>query len=103
MGDHGTPYARFERALRAGNLLNAEAAARDLHKVNLIDALKLVILYGEKRDRKFEPAARRWLVRLLEEKRLSLDEAKVAAEWLALLAGDDADLAAGSLARLVYR
>jgi len=28
---------------------------------------------------------------------------KIAAEWLSLLVGDDADLAVGSLAQLVYR
>jgi hypothetical protein len=103
VGDHGSTYARFKRAVKAGSVLNAESAARDLKTVTLADALALVCLYAAKNDRKFEPAARRWLVRLLEEKHPSLDEAKVAAEWLSLLTGDDADLAAGSLAQFVYR
>jgi hypothetical protein len=103
VADHGSHYAQFQRALKNGNLPAAEAACRDLRIINLVDALRLVQLYGAKKDRKFEPAARRWLIRLLEETQPSLDEAKVAAEWLALLSGDDADLAAGSLAQLVHR
>jgi len=89
--------------LKAGSLVDAEAAARDLKTVSLADALRLVELYAAKQDRKFEPAARRWLIRLLEEKQPSLDETKVAAEWLGCLTGKDADLAAGSLTQFVYR
>ncbi len=43
----------------------AENAARELPK--LPSALQLVHLYGERGSPKFEPAARRWLVRYLSE------------------------------------
>jgi hypothetical protein len=45
----------------------AEDAARELSDLPLEDALQLVHLYAERRSPKFEPAARRWLVRYLTE------------------------------------
>jgi hypothetical protein len=63
----GHPYAEFQRALKNGNLWVAEAVARELPKVSLEDALKLVHLYAEKKPPKFQPAARRWLKRYIDE------------------------------------
>jgi hypothetical protein len=40
----GHPYARFRRAIASGNLLIAEAAARDLQQLSLADALELCLL-----------------------------------------------------------
>jgi hypothetical protein len=54
-GDHGSPHARFQRALRAGSVIAAKAAARDLATVNLADALALVAPYGG------DPVLVRWL------------------------------------------
>ena len=45
----------------------AEDAARELPNLPLEDALQLVHLYAERASPKFEPAARRWLVRYLNE------------------------------------
>jgi hypothetical protein len=44
----GHSCAEFQRALKNGNLWVAEAAARELAKVSLEDALKLTHLYAEK-------------------------------------------------------
>jgi hypothetical protein len=56
----------------------AEDAARELPNLPLEDALQLVDLYAERGSPKFEPAARRWLVRYLTERTPSLgDVAKV--------------------------
>lgn len=41
----GHPYAHFRRAVASGNLLIAEAAARELQQLNLADALELCLLY----------------------------------------------------------
>lgn len=41
----------------------AEDAARELPNLPFQDALQLVHLYAERCSPKFEPAARRWLVR----------------------------------------
>jgi len=58
----------------------AEDAARELPNISLADALQLVHLYAERGSPKFEPAARRWLVRYLSEGTPSVrDIAKVAA------------------------
>jgi beta-lactamase class D len=77
----GHPYAELQRALKNGNVWVAEAVARELPKVSLEDALKLVHLYAEKQSPKFEKAAVRWLPRYLNEASPELsDVAKVVAE-----------------------
>ena len=59
----------------------AEDAARELRNLPLEDALQLVHLYAEGGSPKFEPAARRWLVRYLTEGTPGLiDVAKVTRE-----------------------
>jgi hypothetical protein len=63
----GHLHAEFKRALDRGNLWIAEAVARELPKVSLEDALKLVHLYAEKESTKFEKAAIKWLRRYLNE------------------------------------
>ncbi len=58
----------------------AEDAARELPNLPLEDALQLVHLYAECDSPKFEPAARRWIVRYLTEGSPSLrDVAQVTA------------------------
>lgn len=76
----GPPGARLQRALAAGNLVAAEQAAFEVAFVPLTDARALVELYAEKGDRKYEPAALRYLRRYLDEANPSLvDVAQVAA------------------------
>lgn len=76
------PHAsvRFRRAIERRALWLAEDAARELPNLSLPDALQLVHLYAERGSPKFEPAARRWLVRYLSEGTPSLEDvAKVTA------------------------
>jgi hypothetical protein len=76
----GHPGARFKRALAAGNLPAAEAAAFDLAFIPLGDARALVELYAEKGYSKFERAALKYLARYMAEGKPSLaDVAQVAA------------------------
>jgi hypothetical protein len=70
----GHPYAEFQRALKDGNVWVAEAVARELPRVSLEDALKLVHLYAEKESPKFERAALKWLARYLDERSPELSE-----------------------------
>jgi hypothetical protein len=63
----GHPYARFRRALSTGNVLIAEAAARDLQTIGLADALELCLLYRAEPER-YERAAARWISRLIAER-----------------------------------
>jgi hypothetical protein len=61
------PYARFRRALATGNPRIAEAAAREVQRLNLADALDLCLLYrGE--PAKYERAAARWIARLIADR-----------------------------------
>jgi hypothetical protein len=71
-------HVRFRRAIERRALWMAEDAARELPNLSLEEALQLVQLYAEQGSPKFEPAARRWLVRYLTEGTPSLrDVAKV--------------------------
>jgi hypothetical protein len=98
----GSPTSRFQRALVHGNLSEAEAAARELRRLSLHDALRLLVLYAQKRDAKFEHAAVRWLGRLaLERRAIGLAELQVAAAALACLHGRRADTAAETLRGLL--
>jgi hypothetical protein len=72
-------YVRFRRAIERRALWVAEDAARELPNLPLEDALQLVHLYAERGSPKFEPAARRWLVRYLTQGTPATDDvAKVA-------------------------
>ena len=73
-------HARVRRAIERRALWLAEDAARELPNLSLPEALQLVHLYAERGSPKFEPAARRWLVRYLTEGTPGLqDVAKVTA------------------------
>jgi hypothetical protein len=76
----GHPGARLQRALAAGNLIDAEQAAFEIAFVPLAEARLLVELYAEKGDPKFERAALKYLARYLDEGNPSLaDIAQMAA------------------------
>jgi len=64
----GRPYSIFRRALQHGNLLVAEATAKELPPLNLTDALELTILIARKDPRRHPRVAARWLLRYLEER-----------------------------------
>jgi hypothetical protein len=84
MGAAGSPYAAFQRAMKAGNVTLALAEARDLPKLNLADSLALLVLIAEKEPRLYERAAVRFAGRyLLEHKGATLRDG---AFILALLA-----------------
>src|SRR3954453_8597750 len=64
MTSQGTAHGRFTRAIKRGNLLNAEMAARELASLSTSDSLALVLLYQRVGSDKFERAARRWIRRV---------------------------------------
>jgi hypothetical protein len=77
-------HAQFVRAVERGNVLVAEACARDLPNLALDDALRLVFLYADRAPQKFERAAVRWLGRYVAEGRgVTLLKAHVAVAALA--------------------
>jgi len=75
----GGPYPRFRRALATGNPTIATAAAAELPRLSLGDALELVLLYRGSDRRRFDRAAVRWHGRLcLEVRGLSPADAGLA-------------------------
>ena len=74
----GSAYSRFQRALSTGNLQLIEAAAAELPKVSLEDALGVLIVLAQRGDPRFERAAARWVGRLLTETPADLSDARFA-------------------------
>ena len=64
MTSDGSPYARFQRALRIGRLSMVRAAAAELPRIDLDDALSICLLISEQDHARYERAAVRWLARL---------------------------------------
>ena len=89
MSIKGRPYTWFIASLDRGDLPGARAAASELERISLTDALRLLALIAEKQPDLYDRAAVRWLGRLLlEQRELGLDDAGVAlaaldqlAEW----------------------
>ena len=93
--------ADFQRAIQQGNVMRAEAAARQLGQLPLDQALKLLFLYAEKEPIKYERAALRWLSRYLTEgKAVSLLKAQLTLSALAELRGGEREAAAKMLTEL---
>jgi hypothetical protein len=100
----GRPYSIFKRALQHGNLLVAEATAKELPPLNLVDALELTILIARKDPRRHPRVAARWLLRYLEDcDETTIDEAALVAACLAALAGDRYQDAALTLQAMAER
>src|SRR4051812_13569515 len=68
MTSSGSPYSRFRRALKTGNLAIVRAAAAELPAVDLGDALSICLLMSAREDERYERAAVRWLARLALER-----------------------------------
>jgi hypothetical protein len=69
---HSEALGRFNAAVARRDVEGAAKAAREMSQsgpVSLHCALELLILFARARDRRFEAAARRWLVRLGQERR----------------------------------
>ncbi len=79
----GSAGAIFWRAVSSGNLIVAETVAREFEKLPLDFALALVRLYGDNKSRLYEPAALRYLERLIVEERPSLTDVAAVAGLLA--------------------
>jgi hypothetical protein len=84
----GHPRTVFRRALERGNLLVAEATARDVGHIDLREALELTALTALHDRERGGRLALRWLQRWLEESGCrAMDEAAMVASALAALGG----------------
>ena len=78
----------FARALQHGNLLVAEATARELGRISLAEALELTILIAQKEPKRLPKVAVRWLQRYLEEQEARLDDVALVVSALPALSGE---------------
>jgi len=79
----GNPYARFRRALDTGNEALVTAAARELPRVALDDALRICLVLRGGDPARYERAAVRWLGRFaLEAGEVTIDDLRTAADAL---------------------
>jgi hypothetical protein len=80
MASQGSPYGRFQRALKTGNLQIIRSAAAELPSVDLGDALAVCVAIREAEPHRYERAALRWLARFcLERRDATLAEVRAAA------------------------
>jgi hypothetical protein len=100
----GHPRAIFSRAIERGNLVAAEASAREIEHLTLEEALRLLFLYAEKEPIKYERAALRWLARYVTDgKAVSLLKAQLALSALAEMRAGEREAAAKLLVELARR
>jgi hypothetical protein len=103
MTSQGTPRGRFQRAIHARNLQNAEMAAREMGGLSLADALLLCELLANTDPARYERAALRWLQRFIDERLPPLTEVALAASALAELRHGKRNVGVESLKLLLQR
>jgi hypothetical protein len=85
MGDAGSSYSRFQRALATGNLNLIRAAAAELPRVDLDDALAVCMAIRDAEPERFERAALRWLARFAVERAASVADVRTALDAFAAM------------------
>jgi hypothetical protein len=104
MTAQGHPRRIFQTAIERGNVVAAEATARELGRITLDESLALTALVAEKDPQRRSRFAVRWLRRLLEEdESLAIEEATMAASCLSALGGPSHEEAYGMLAAIADR
>jgi hypothetical protein len=94
----GSPYARFRRALGRGDLAGIALTSRELRRVPLRDALRIVVLMQEADDERFERAAARWVARfVLEVRAVGIQDARRAVDALDRLPDETAQQSLSAL------
>ena len=98
---HGSPPARFRRALATGNPTLVTAAALELPRVSLADALAVCLVYRDRDPPRFERAAVRWHARFCRETAgVAVQDAQLALAAIAALTGPARHGAARVLAEI---
>jgi hypothetical protein len=85
MTSQGTPRGRFQRAIHARHVQNAEMAAREMGGLSLADALLLCELLANTDPARLRASGLRWLQRFIDERLPPLAEVALAAAALAEL------------------
>ena len=101
VGEHGSPYTRFRRAVTTGNPTLVTAAALELGRLSLADALAVCLVFCDHDPARFERAAVRWLGRFCCETRgLTVADAQFVLVLLPALRGPAAAAAGRALAEV---
>lgn len=101
MGDHGSAYARFVRALESRNLLMIRAAAAELPRVGLEDATRVCVVLRDREPERFEAAAVRWIARYCRERPdVGLQDVEHATQAFKLMRAGQPERALGMLQTL---
>jgi hypothetical protein len=96
----GSAYARFRRALESGTPLTVRAAAAELARIGLDDALAICLLFLDREPELFPRAAARWVARLTLEQPVALSDAHLALASLGALQHGNQRAGAESLIEL---
>jgi hypothetical protein len=91
MGNAGSAYPRFQRALHSGNLNLIRAAAAELPRVDLGDALAVCMAIRDAEPERFERAALRWLARYAVEHAATVADVRAAADAFAVMLAQPED------------
>lgn len=76
MTSQGSPYSRFQRALRTTDLDVIVPALAELPHVSLVDALDVLEVMATKHDNRYDRAAAKFGARLTTEQRLTVEESR---------------------------
>jgi hypothetical protein len=74
MGNAGSQSGELNTALSTGSYVLATRIAKELPRVDLSDAVRLTILAAAKDPERFDALAQRCLVRLIEERQVTLND-----------------------------
>ena len=88
MTSDGSAYTRFRRALDQGRLHLVVAAAAELPRIELDDALEVCMLMSRESHPSYERAVVRWVGRLCAERSVSLHEVRCALALFETLPSD---------------
>jgi hypothetical protein len=100
MTSQGSARGRFQRAIQARHVQNAEIAAREMGGLSLADALMLCELLAKTDPARYERAALRWLQRFIDERLPPLAEVALPATALAELRHGQRTVGAEALRQL---
>src|SRR3954467_14800119 len=101
MTSQGSPHARFKRALASGNPTLVVAAAAELGRLSLAEALAVTLVFLPHEVGRYERASIRWHARWCLETRPRPDESALALAALQALPGPARQAAADALIELL--
>lgn len=101
MTSQGSAHARFKRALTSGNPTLVVAAAAELGRISLAEALAVTLVFLPGDRERYERASVRWHARWCLEVRPSADEAGLALAALRALPGPARGAAGEALVELL--